>query len=283
MPRFSKPVAFFWILRLNRTIMVAAITGTAAFASGADVSSTLWMTLAGWCLAVGGFSLDLNTDRDLDSEGPRAAIRHNPFVDSSLSPASGLAFSVIFIITSFIITIIVAPWALLPWGVILVVIVSLALHLLESPIARALTLGLLQGLYFLMGSLSGELSIGMVLLAFVFFFAMFGGRGMTDVRDFPQDMATRVSTLPKRYGLRRTAWFTSASIVISLVFSLAAYFTGEFSNIYLYLDIVFISIALVSAVLFVVRPTPGTAHVLTLVFMMGTGSIICLAIILGSI
>ena len=283
MPRFSKPVAFFWILRLNRTIMVAAITGTAAFASGAGVSNSLWMTLAGWCLAVGGFSLDLNADRDLDSEGPRATIRHNPFIDGSLSPASGLAFSTIFIIASFIITIMIAPWALLSWGIILAVIVSLALHLLESPIARALTLGLLQGLYFLMGSLSGGLSSGMVLLAAMFFFAMFGGRGMTDIRDFPQDMTTRVLTLPKRYGLRRTAWFASSSIIISLILSLAAYFTGEFSTIYLYLDIVFISIALTSAVLFAIRPTPGLAYILALVFMMGTGSIICLAIILGSI
>lgn len=155
--------------------------------------------------------------------------------------------------------------------------------MLESPIARALTLGLLQGLYFLMGSLSGGLSPGLVLLAATFFFAMFGGRGMTDIRDFPQDTVTRVLTLPKRYGLRRTAWFASSSIVISLIFSLAAYFTDEFSTIYLYLDIAFISISLTCAVLFAIRPTPRLAYILALVFMMGTGSIICLAIILGSI
>ena len=263
--------------------MVAAITGTAAFASGAGGPGTLWMALAGWCLAVGGFSLDLNADRDLDGEGPRAAIRHNPFVDGSLSPVTGLVFSVIFIIVSFFITIIIAPWALLPWGIILAVIISLARHLFESPVTRALTLGLLQGLYYLMGSLSGKLSPGTVLLAIMFFFAMFGGRGMTDIRDFPQDMATRVPTLPKRYGLRRTAWFTSVSIIISLIFSLAAYFTGEFSTIYLYLDIAFISIGLTCAVLFAINPSPRLAYIFALVFMMSTGSIICLAIILGSI
>jgi len=50
-PRFSKPAAFFWLLRLNRTVMVAMITGAAALVAGAGADS-LWMTLAGWCLAV---------------------------------------------------------------------------------------------------------------------------------------------------------------------------------------------------------------------------------------
>ncbi len=51
-PRFSKPMAFFWLLRLNRTVMVALITGAAAFVASAGVATSLWMTLAGWCLAV---------------------------------------------------------------------------------------------------------------------------------------------------------------------------------------------------------------------------------------
>jgi len=58
-------MAFFWLLRLNRmamrmamrTAMVALITGAGAFAAGAGGVRSLWLTLAGWCLAVGGFSL----------------------------------------------------------------------------------------------------------------------------------------------------------------------------------------------------------------------------------
>ena len=48
-PRFSKPVAFFWLLRLNRTAMVAMITGASAFTAGAGPIRSLWMTLAAWC------------------------------------------------------------------------------------------------------------------------------------------------------------------------------------------------------------------------------------------
>jgi 4-hydroxybenzoate polyprenyltransferase len=281
-PRFSKSMAFFWLFRLNRTVMVAVITGAAAFTAGAGLVRSLWMTLAGWCLAVGGFSLDFYADHDLDIKGPRARVRHNPLADGSLSLPTGLAFSLTFIAASFVMTLLVAPWALLPWGIILAVIVGLALHLFETPLARALTLGLLQALYALMGGSAGRLSPGLGLLAGMFFFAMFGGRGMIDIRDFPQDEVTRVQTLPKRYGVKRTAQFTAVCLLISYALSLAAYFTGEFSTIYLYLDLVFIAIGLVCVWLFATRPSPKLAYVLTLVFMMGEGFLICLAMILGS-
>jgi 4-hydroxybenzoate polyprenyltransferase len=280
--RFSKPLAFFWLLRLNRTVMVAMITGAAAFTADAGVTNAIWMSLAGWCLAVGGFSLDFYADRDLDVEGPRADMRHNPLTDGSLSPSIGLAFSITFIVISFATTLIVSPWSLLPWSIILAIIVGLARHIFERPLTRALTLGLLQGLYALMGGASGHLSPGLWLLAAMFFAAMFGGRGMIDIRDFPQDTVTRVQTLPKRYGIKRTAQFTALCLLIAYALSLAVYFTGEFSPIYLYLDLAFISVGLVCAWFFTTRPTPRLAYILTLVFMMGMGSLICLAIVLGS-
>jgi 4-hydroxybenzoate polyprenyltransferase len=281
--QFSKPLAFFWLLRLNRTVMVAMITGAAAFTANAGVTNAIWMTLAGWCLAVGGFSLDFYADRDLDAEGPRAEMRHNPLTDGSLSPAMGLAFSMTFVAISFAVTLLVAPWALLPWSMILAVIVGLALHLLERPLTRAFSLGLLQGLYAIMGGVSGRLSPGLWLLAGMFFFAMFGGRGMIDIRDFPQDKVTRVQTLPKRYGVRRTAQFTAICLFIAYALSLAAYFAGEFGPIYLYLDLAFVAVGMVCAWLFVTRPSPRLAYILTLVCMMGMGSLICLAMILGSL
>lgn len=282
-PQFSKPMAIFWLLRLNRTAMVAMIVGTAAFVSGSSVTDSLLMTLSGWCLAVGGFSLDFFADRDLDMKGPRASMRHNPIADGSLAPSTGLAFSISFIIASFVLTLLIAPRALLPWGIILFIIISLALHLLERPLTRALSLGLLQSLYMLMGGIVGTLSPGIIIIAGMFFFAMFGGRGMIDIRDFPQDKETRVMTLPKRYGVKRTAYFTGICLFISYALSLGAYFTGEFTPIYLYLDIAFITIGTICAYLFMTRPSPELAYKLTLVFMMGMGTLICLAMILGSI
>ena len=282
-PRFSRPAAFFWLLRLNRTVMVAAITGTGAYVAGAGVPRSLWMTLAGWCLAVGGFSLDFYADPDLDEEGPRAEMRHNPLADGSLSPRTGLVFSSSLIAVSLLVTALVSPESLLPWLAVLTVVVGLALHLFEAPLTRALTLGLLQALYVLMGGAAGRLSPGLGILSAMFFFAMFGGRGMIDIRDFPQDKVTRVQTLPKRYGVKRTALFTALCLLIAYALSLAAYGTGEFGPIYLYLDLVFVAVGLVCAGLFAARPSPDLAYTLTLVFMMGMGTVICLAAILGSV
>jgi len=112
-PRFSKPASFFWLFRPNRTIMVALITGAATFTAGAGYSRSLWLTLAGWFLAVGGFSLDLYADRDLDVEGTRSKIRRNPMADGSFYPLTGLIFSLTFIAASLVVTLLVAPWALL--------------------------------------------------------------------------------------------------------------------------------------------------------------------------
>lgn len=281
-PRFSKAAAVFWLLRLNRTVMVAMITGTTAFMAGRSAREAILIGLGGWCLAVGGFSLDFLADRELDKEGPRAKTRHNPFTDGSLPPAAGLAFSLSFTAASFVLILLLAPRALIPWGVILLVITGLARHWFEHPLSRAFTLGLLQGLYALLGGMTGLPSPGIGILAGMFFFAMFGGRGMTDIRDFPQDKETRVMTLPKRYGIKGTARLTGICLFVAYALSLTAYYTGEFTPVYLYLDIFFILIGTATAVLFMIRPSPRLAFRLTLVSMMGMGTVICLAIILGS-
>ena len=276
-------VALLWLLRPSRSLMVAVLTGAAAFTSGAGVARSLWMTLAGWCLAVGGFSLDFYADRELDIKGPRSKIRHNPLADGSVPLPMGLAFSLIFIAASFILVLAISAWGLLPWFAILGIITGLALHLFETPISRALTLGLLQALYVIMGGTTGGLSPGLWILASMFFFAMFGGRGITDIRDFLHDEATDVQTMPRRFGVQGTAYFSAVSLIIAYALSLIAYFTGEFGVIYLYLDIAFIAIGLVAALTFIRYPTPRLAYIYTFIFMMGMGTLICLAMILGRI
>lgn len=234
-PRFSRPLAFFLLLRLNRTAMVALVAGASAYAAGAGAALALQVGLAGWLLAVGGFSLDLWADRAMDIEGPRAELRHNPLSDGSLSPRTGLAFSALCLLASLGLTLALVPRAWPAWLAIGLVVAGLAAHRFETPLARAVTLGLLQALYVGFGSLAGQPSLGLLLLAGMFFFAMMGGRGMTDIRDFPQDQVTTVQTLPKRYGMQRTAYLTAAALLVAFALSLAAYATGEFNRTYLYL------------------------------------------------
>ena len=72
-------------------------------------------------------------------------------------------------VVSFFLTSAVAPQTLFFWVLTLGIIVRLALHLFETPLGRCLTLGLLQALYLLVGAMAGNLSLGLYLLAGMFF------------------------------------------------------------------------------------------------------------------
>jgi len=263
--------------------MLAIITGAAAFAAGAGISKSLWMALIGFCLAAGGFSLDYFADRDLDLEGVRAAQRRNPLAEGKLSLRAGLIFSLSAIFISFILLLLISPSSILPWLFIVLVIIGLALHWFETPLMRAFTLGLLQALYILMGAIAGKLSLGLILLSLMFFFAMFAGRGLTDIRDYPQDARTRVSTIPKRYGIRKTTIFIFVGLLIAHAFGLSAYWTGEFNSIYLFLMLAATLVGLTCSAYFIFRPSSHLAHIFTIVFMVGEGLGITLALIFGSL
>lgn len=277
------PAAVWRLFRPARTPMVAMITGTAAFASGADLRHTLLITLAGLLLSVGGFSLDFYADRHLDATGPRARNRRNPLATGEVRPVAGLAFSMSFCCCGLALSAAVSLRSLVPALLVLVIVAGLALHWFERAIARAVTLGLLQALYVALGALAGSPDVLAILLGAMFFFAMFGGRGMIDIRDFPLDAPNPVETLPKRFGVRRTAALTAICLHLAFGISLAIYFFGDLRPIYLYLDIPFVAVGLACAWWFALRPSPVLGRVLTMVFMMGEGTLICLAVILGSL
>ena len=279
----EKLLAIIYLFRLERTIMVASITGTAAVASGAQWQDILWITFAGWCLAVYGFSLDFCADKELDKLAPRAKIRRNPIAREMISLPIGIAFSLSFMTGSFVVTLLKSPFGLIPLGIIVLIIVGLAFNWFNTPIARGLTLGGLQLLYFFMGATVGIITDEIIVLAIVFFFAMFGGKGVTDIRDFPQDQETPVRTFPKRFGIKRTAQITAVSLSVAYILSLVAFFISEFSNLYLYLDIVFIVTGLIITGLFLYKASPELALKITMIYMMGQGVIICSAIILGTL
>ena len=278
-PWIRRLVAVFWLLRLGRTIMVAVITGVGAVAAGAGATGALTAAVGGWLLAVGGFSLDLYADRELDAASGR---RRNPLAEGTLQPSTGLAISILFLLGSLVVVSRI-PWGVVPWLAIVGIVAALARHLLDAPWARALSLGLLQGLYVLLGAMAGRLNVAVWLIAAMFFCAMVAGRGMTDIRDLPEDQSTPLQTLPMRYGVARTARFTAVGLAISFALSLAVYATGLFRPIYLCLDLAYIVVGLGCAIWFALRPSPRLAGILTQVCMIGLGGLISLAVILGRV
>ena len=282
--KYSLFLAIIHLFRFERTIMVTTITFAGAVASGSsDWLDILLITLAGFCLAVSGFSMDFCADRELDKLAPRARIRRNPIARGKISLNMGIFFSLTFMVASLIITILTSLWGLIAWFVIVLIIVGLAFHWFEFPIARGITLGGLQLLYFFMGATIGSISPEIVLLALMFFFAMFGGKGVTDIRDFPQDQETPVNTFPKKYGIRRTVHISVVSLMISYILSFVVYWIGSFHPIYLYLDIVFLITGFTITGLFFFKASPKFCLHISMVYMMGQGVIICLAIILGKL
>jgi 4-hydroxybenzoate polyprenyltransferase len=281
--QFSKATGIFYLFRPNRTIMVSVITGTGAFAAGVTWDLSILLAVGAWLLAVGGFSLDFYADREVDKTGPRSRLRKNPIANGSISLRSGLIFSMCFIVSSSVLFVMFSPWSLILWGIIVLIVIGLAMHWFETPFTRAVTLGMLQALYVLMGAAKGSISTGIWLIVVIFFFAMFGGRGVIDIRDFPQDDPSPVQTLPKRYGIKRTAQFSAICLIIAYIVSFIVYLTGEFNAIYLYLDLAFMISGFIFTFIFLRDPTPKLAESFTMVYMMGQGPLICLAIILGSL
>ena len=239
------------------------------------------MTIAGFLLATGGFSMDFVADRHLDCTGPRARIRLNPVAAGEIPVAFGWTFAIIFLLASFLLTAWISSPSLIPWAVIAAVILGLALHLFETAIMRCVTLGLLQALYVIMGAMAGSPTRGVGLLAAMFFVAMFGGRAVTDIRDFLQDKNTPVETFTKKYGLRPTVIFACSCLAVSFALSFAVYLTGEYNAVYLWLDIIYIAAGMVLTVILALHPAPKVAQSLTYAFMMGLGSLICIAVIFG--
>jgi 4-hydroxybenzoate polyprenyltransferase len=245
--------------------------------------------LIGWSLAVSGFSLDFCADREIDKKAPRTTNRNNPIANDQISVKNGLIFSISFMIASLILLLYLISisygswWGLIWWGIIVMVLFGLAFHRFETPLSRAGTLGILQLLYFYMGATVGSYSLSIGLVGLMFFFAMFGGRGVTDIRDFPLDQNTPVQTLPKKYGMKKTAQITAICLSIAYLISLGIYFTHEFNFIYLILDIIFIITGIIITILFLRNPNPQLAKNITMIYMMGQGTLICLAVILGSI
>jgi len=281
----EKILAVIFLFRFERTIMVTTITATGAVLAGAEWQDILWISFAGFFLAVFGFSLDFCADRELDKLAPRARIRKNPLARELVSLPVGLSFSFTFMVGSLIIMILQKYyWGLIAWGITVIIIIGLASHWFEFPIARGITLGGLQLLYFFMGATTGTIYKEVVILALMFFFAMFGGKGVTDIRDFPEDQETPVKTFPKKYGIRRTVQISSISLLISYILSLVAYWVGnQLSSIYLYLNIAYIATGLIMTALFYFKASPKLCLYITMVYMMGQGVLICTAIILGAL
>jgi 4-hydroxybenzoate polyprenyltransferase len=268
----SPAAAFFRLLRFERTLMAAVITGSAAFAAGVGILLSLWMALSGWCVAAGGFSLDSFIQRKAGQKSRE-----------SLSPVIALASSLFFIALSIAVTFQVNPLALVPLILILFLVIIMDLPFFKKPLVYTLTVGLLHALHLLMGGAAGVLRLPLILPAVVLFFAIAGARGIIDIRNFPKDLMTRKQTMPKRFGLTGTVKISLLCFIIAYGLAIGTYFTAAISLLYLYPVVILVIAGTICIFLFVKNAGPEMARKLTPFFTLITILLICLALILGSL
>ena len=113
---------------IDRIVVAALVTGSTAYGFGATSEGALEAGLTAVFLALGGVYLDHVVDWRKDRE-------------------AGIG-------TGVILGVVTHPWVLLPIAGVLLIVGCLAAGLLDAPFLRAVSLGVLQGLYVLVGGVS---------------------------------------------------------------------------------------------------------------------------------
>jgi 4-hydroxybenzoate polyprenyltransferase len=272
----------WWVFeawRVGRILMMALVTGSTAYGFGALPREVILASVAAALLALGGFYLDYLADRQRDRQSGKML---NPVASGEMSPAMGWILVVVSLGTSAVLGALVNPWAVLPLAGVVAVVGGLAVGILDTPVLRAVSLGVLQGLYVLIGGIAaGDLGWGVVLTALFLLFAMTGGRVMGEVRDLPYDLQTDTETIPKRYGARWATGFLLINEVISYAVSLSVYWVAPMAPGYLYCVLGIVVAGTVLNLVFALKPVPRVADVTNKLSFMLLGTLYVLGMVLG--
>ncbi len=277
-----RPVrTFMQLIRPGRVFMVSLLTLVIAYVSGVPLPELWLIPLAGMFLAMTGFAVDMYTDRDTDKRGGRTW-PINPVAMGTMAPNVVRKWIVLFVLAGVMLCASVHMLTLVPAAVLLLTYGGIAHGVLDGPIGRAMTLGLLQALYvFLAATATGAIPPVMSWVALVLFVSMFGARAFADIRDLPHDQRTGTRSLPKVYGVRATSWIAPVAITTAAAIALFTYTLGAFDADYLIWTLLAFVPGVALAWLFKLRPTPSYAFVLGLPYW-SLGVCYMLAIVLGS-
>jgi len=279
MANFFSTVFGDW--RLGRINMFIAITAAVTYGLGGTWQNIVYAGAIGATLSAGGFFLDYFMDHKEDRESGKLS---NPIAKGTLSPVAGLILIILLLATAVTLTIVSNVWAVIPAVCVILVILGLGYGLLNTPILRAISLGVLQGLYVLIGAiLADNLTYGSVLIALFLFFAMTGGRALGDTRDLPYDLKTDKETIPRKYGLRFTSIFLLICELIAYGFAISIYFTGITGIAFLYCMIATAVIGFASILWFVIKPTPKVGNIVNILSLFFLGTLFILGLILGEL
>lgn len=267
--------------RLARIIMLSLVTASTAYGFGAAGLAVVLSGLIGALLSMAGFYLDFLLDyaRDKASGSPR-----NPLTLGYVSRSLIIVFVFAGFSGSFALALLTSPYVLIPCVSVALLLAADGIGLLNTPYFRSATLGILQGLYALIGILAaGRINAAGVLVILFLFFAMTGGRIMGDTRDLPFDRKTGTPSIPNSFGPRFAAVFLILHEAAAYAAGLAAFFSGNFALGFLYCMLAIAGLGMVINILFLTKQTPERADITNRLSLGLLGGLYVLAMILGRI
>ena len=265
--------------RIGRIIMLALVSSSTAYGLGGSARAVAYAGICAGFLSAGGFFLDYLADWKKDRKSGKLL---NPVAAGDVTPKACAVFIAICIGASFSFGILANALIVIPAAAIILVVIGLGVGILDTPILRAISLGVLQGLYVIIGGLAAQaFGLAAVLAALFLVFAMTGGRVMGDVRDLRHDIMVDTKTIPRKFGLKWAAIFLIANEIIAYGVALSVYWTGAFGPGYLYCIIVIIAAGIIINTIFVIKPTPKRANLTNNLSVGILGMLYVLAMVLG--
>lgn len=237
--------------------MMVVVTGTTAFGFGAAPGRVALAAAAAGLLSTGCFLLDHLFDLAKDTAAGRTS---NPFTAKTISPLAGRILIAVLLAGAGILALLVGRSALACVAAVVLVVSGLGVGILDRPIARAISLGALQGLYALLGGLAaGPPGAGVWLTALYLLLAMTGGRVLGDVRDMNDDERAGTRTIPLRYGMRASIAFLLCLETLAYLAGAAMHWIGGLGQGWLWCLAATAAAGTAINVTFAFHPTPRTA------------------------
>lgn len=272
-------VEFIETWRISRVLMLTFITVSTAWGFRASAQQLVLTAVTAFFLALGGFYMDHLADADHDRRSKRG---RNPVASGSLPKKAGLTVVILSLSTAIITGFILDPLILIPVASVILVLFGLSSGFLKHPFFKALSLGVLQALYAVVGALAAKhTGIPLVLVSLFLILAMTGGRVLGDIRDMPFDKRTSSVTIPIKYGIR-------FSILFYIIFELGCYavgiggfFTGFFGRGYLICMILTAVIGTAISVYFIRDPSPKRADLANRLSLLFLGTLYAAGMLTG--
>jgi 4-hydroxybenzoate polyprenyltransferase len=275
----TRAAQVFEQLRIGRVLMMTVVTGTTAFGFGAPTGRIALAAGAAGLLSMGCFLLDHLFDLKRDTAGGRST---NPFAAGTLSPSTGRILIAVLAAGAGTLALLLGWAALACAAGIVLVVAGLGTGILDGPVARAVSLGALQGLYALLGGLAaGPPGVGIGFTALFLLLAMTGGRVLGDVRDMAADERAGTRTIPLRFGIRASIVFLFCFETLAYLAGAAMYRFGGLGRGWLWCLVAIAAAGTTIDVLFAVRPTPRRADLANQLSLGLLGSLYSLGMVLA--